>query len=309
MTGQFFYQEKGNFMQSLHPAAALAGIGVLLVVALLFSHPFYLIAIMIMVAITIGASDGLAAWEGYMKFALGMTILIMLINPLVCHAGSTVLWQGPDLPLLGRLTVTLEAIGYGAVMGVRLLIIISVFCLYNQIIHPDRLLNIFPRFINKSALVISLATRLFPVMAASMNNIREIQQLRGVDFRAGTLKERTQKYFFMFNILLVSSLEGSLEMAEAMQARAFGSGPRSYYRRDYFRPRDWLCLGGSLLAAGAAIYGAVNNLGIYSFYSQTDNMAAGNGSLLVLAVMMGGLSIPALLSWGWQHCRYLKSKI
>lgn len=309
MLQQFFYQEKGLFLQSLHSAAALFYIAALIVLALIFSHPLYLTGILIVTALTIWAADGLAAWEGYLKITLGMVLLIMVINPLVVHAGQTVLWHGPHLPVLGRLTITLEAICYGAAMGVRLLDMVSIFCLYNLIVHPDRLLNMFSRFAHKSALVVSLATRLFPVMAASMNNIREVQQLRGVDFQAGTLKERAGKYAALFNILLVSSLEGSLQMAEAMQARAFGSGPRSCCRREFFRPRDGLCLAGSFFSLVIAIYGIICGSGIYTYYPQLGYLFDGSATVTMLAAVLSGLSLPAVLSWGWQHCQYLKSKI
>lgn len=309
MLQQLFYQEKGLFLQSIHSAVALFYIAVLLVLALIFSHPIYLIGILIVVALTIWAADGLEAWEGYLKIALWMVVLVMVINPLVVHAGQTVLWHGPHLPVLGRMTITLEAICYGAAMGVRLLDMVSIFCLYNLIVHPDRLLSLFSRFAHKSALVVSLATRLFPVMAASMNSIREVQQLRGVDFQAGTLKERAGKYAALFNILLVSSLEGSLQMAEAMQARAFGSGPRSCYRREFFRPRDWLCLAGSIFALAVSICGAVHGFGNYTYYPQLGYLFDGGAAMIVLVAVLGGLSLPAVLSWGWQRCQYLKSKI
>lgn len=309
MLQQFFYQEKGLFLQSLHSAAAFFYIAALLVLALIFSHPLYLTGILIVTALTIWAADGLAAWEGYLKITLGMVLLIMVINPLVVHAGQTVLWHGPHLPVLGRLTITLEAICYGAAMGVRLLDMVSIFCLYNLIVHPDRLLNMFSRFAHKSALVVSLATRLFPVMAASMNNIREVQQLRGVDFQAGTLKERAGKYAALFNILLVASLEGSLQMAEAMQARAFGSGPRSCCRREFFRPRDGLCLAGSFFSLVIAIYGIICGSGTYTYYPQLGYLFDGSATVTMLAAVLSGLSLPAVLSWGWQHCQYLKSKI
>lgn len=309
MIQQFFYQEKGLFLQNLHPAAAFFYIAVLLVLALTFSHPLYLAGILLVTALTIWAADGLATWEGYLKIAMGMVLLIMIINPLVVHVGQTVLWQGPRLPVLGRLTITMEAICYGAAMGVRLLSIISIFCLYNLIVHPDRLLFLFSRFARKSALVLSLATRLFPVMVATMNSIREVQQLRGVDFQKGTLRERAGKYAALFNILLVSSLEGSLQMAEAMQARAFGSGPRSCYRRDFFRPRDGLCLAGSLFSLTLAICGVFHGFGTYTYYPQLGYLFDGSAAVLVLVAVLAGLSLPAVLSWGWQRCHYLKSKI
>ncbi|MDD4802132.1 MAG: energy-coupling factor transporter transmembrane component T [Syntrophomonas sp.] len=309
MIDQFFYTEKGNFMQTLHPAASLTYIAVLLVLVLAFSHPLYLIGLMLSVVLAIWAAEGLKAWEGYMKLALGMAVLIMIINPLASSTGNTVLWLTPDLPGLGVLAITVESIFYGALMGLRLLIIVSIFCLYNQIIHPDRLLNLWPRFFRKSALVVSLATRLFPVMTASLHRIKEVQQLRGVDFQAGTLRQRWGKYLYMFNILLISSLEDSLEMAEAMQARAFGSGPRLRYRRDYFRPRDMLCLISCLLAAGIALYALFDGLGTYSFYSGWGDMPGGSSNLPIMAAILGGLSLPALLSWGAQHCHYLESRI
>lgn len=309
MFRQFFYQEKGLFLQNLHPGTAFFYIAVLLVLALAFNHPLYLLGLLFVTVLVIWAADGLAAWEGYLKIAMVMVLLIMIINPLMSKAGQTLLWQGPSLPILGRPAVTLEAICYGAAMGVRLLCIISIFCLYNQMVHPDRFLNLFSRFTHKSALVLSLATRLFPVMAANMNNIREVQQLRGVDFKKGTWKERIGKYAALFNILLVSSLEGSLQMAEAMQARAYGSGHRSSYRRDIFRPRDGILLAGCLFSLALAICGAVLGVGTFTYYPQLSHLFDGPHALAVLVAILAGLALPAVLSWGWHRCQYLKSKI
>jgi energy-coupling factor transport system permease protein len=90
-------------------------------------------------------------------------------------------------------------------------------------------------------------------MMRQLENIREVQVMRGVNFNAGSLKERLPKYAGLINILLLSSLEDSLEIAEAMQARAFGSGGATCYQRDAWRHRDSLCLGGSLLALALAV--------------------------------------------------------
>jgi len=309
MLQKFFYQGKGLFLQSLHPAASITFIAVLLVLAVIFTHPFYLIGILMVTLLALWAADGLAAWEGYLKVALWMVVLVMAINPLVNHNGNTVLWQGPCLPLFGQIIITMEAVSYGAAMGVRLLDMVSVFCLFNLIVHPDRFFSLFSMFARKSALVVSLATRLFPVMFAAMQNIREAQQLRGVDFSKGTLRERAVKNASLFNILLVSSLEDSLQVAEAMHARAFGSGPRSRYRRDIFRPRDGICLAGSIFSLGVSVYSLARGLGTYTYFPELSGLFSGSLSLLALAAVLGGLSLPALLSWGCNRCHYLKLKI
>jgi len=306
---KLFYKEKGLFLQSLHPLAALAYLGTLLALALAVTNPLYLLGILLVVALAIRAADGLEAWESYLKIALFMMVLIMIINPLVVHAGKTIIWHGPRVPVFGRLTISLEAICYGAAMGVRLLDIISVFCLYNLMVHPDKALNLFSRFAGKSVLVISLATRMFPAMIRELESIRGVQQMRGVDFGNGSTKEKVRKYSSLVNILLLSSLEGSLEIAESMQARAFGSGPRTCYTRNLWRPRDVLCLSGSAGAMGAGIWGLLHSFGSYTYYPQLDYLISGPGTVAVLLIVVLCLSVPVIIDWGWRRWHYLKSKI
>lgn len=309
MYTQLFFQDKGLFLQSLHPAAALSYLSVLLVLALIFTNPLYLLGLLLVIVLAIWAVDGLAGWETYLKISLGMMVLIMVINPLVVRAGETIIWFGPHVPVIGQLTISLEAICYSAAMSVRLLDIISLFSLYNLMVHPDKVLNMFSRFASKSTLVLALATRMFPAMIRQLENIRDVQMVRGIDFNAGTLKQRLTKYANMINILLLSSLEDSLEIAEAMQARAFGSSKRSCYRRDILRPRDVICLAASLLALFVAVYGQVKGYSTFSFYPQLGYLINGPMTLVVLAIVLGSLSVPVIMSWGWRHCLYFKVKI
>lgn len=309
MLDKLFYQEKGLFLQSLHPLAALVYLGTLLVLSLAFAHPLYLLGILLVAVLSVSVADGLETWESYLKMALLMMVLVMIVNPLVVRAGSTVIWQGPRIPVLGRLTVSLEAVSYGVVMSVRLLDIISIFCLYNLTVQPDKALNLFSRLAGKSVLVIALATRMFPSLVREMGNIRSVQQMRGVDFNSGSLREKVGKYSSLINILLLSSLEDSLAVAESMQARAFGSGPRSCYTRNLWRPRDVLCVSGSACALGVGIWGLLHGFGAYTYYPLMGYLINGTGTVVVLLIVLFGLSIPVILSWGWQYCHYLKSKI
>lgn len=309
MWQNFFYQEKGLFLQSLHPAASLTFTGTLLVLAVLCEHPLYLAGILPVTLLSLWAADGLTAWKGYLKAILWLVVLVTVLNPLVNHSGDTVLWQGPCLPLAGQPVLTLEAMAYGAAMSVRLLDLVSVFCLFNLTVHPDRCFSLFSLFARKSALVVSLTTRLFPVMFAALQRIREAQQLRGVDFQRGTLRQRAAKNASLFYILLVSSLEDSLQVAEAMHARAFGSGPRTRYRQDLFRPRDALCLAGSIFSLLVAVYALAGGLAGYTYFPALGGLFSGGFSLPALAAVLGGLSVPALLSWGCAHWPYLKWKI
>ena len=309
MFGRLFYQEKGLFLQSLHPAAGLVYLLVLLLLSLLYENPLYLLALFFLLVLLINEVDGLEAWEGMLKAGIFLMLVVMVVNPLVIRAGETVIWHGPTLPFLGKLTVSMEALAYGAAASLRLLVIISIFSLYNLMISPDRVFDLFAKAMGKSILMIALSTRLFPVMVRDLQRIKEVQQLRGVDFETGSLWTRVKKYSLIYNVLLLSSLEGALGVAESMQARAYGSGRRSVYRRDLVRPRDVLCLAGSLLALVAAAWGLRYGYGKYTFYPEADYLIKDGATLPVLLAVMFYLSVPLIISRGWKHCRFLRSNV
>ena len=309
MFDKLFYQEKGLFLQSFHPAVVLVYLSVLLLLSLLYENPLYLLALLFFLALLIKGVDGMEAWEGFLKTGVFLMFIVMLINPLVIRSGATVIWHGPEAPYLGKLDITMEALYYGAASSIRLLVIISIFCLYNLMISPDKVLNLFSRVAGKSVLMISLSTRMFPVMVRDLKRIKEVQQFRGVDFDEGNLWERVKKYSCLYNVLLLSSMEGSMEIAESMQARAFGSGKRSVYSRNMLRPRDILCLGGGLLALFAAIWGLQYGYGQYTFYPEADFLIKDMTTLINLSIVLFYLSAPLILSEGWKNCRFIKSKI
>jgi len=306
---KLFYQEKGLFLQSFHPAAALVYLSILLVLSLLYENPLYLLALLSLLALLIKSVDGMEAWEGFLKAGVFLMLIVMIVNSLVIRAGVTIIWHGPEVPYLGKLDISMEAMYYGAVSSIRLLIIISIFCLYNLMISPDKVLNLFSRAAGKSVLIIALSTRMFPVMVRDLKRIKEVQQFRGVDFDEGSLRERAKKYSCLYSVLLLSSLEGAMEIAESMQARAFGSGKRSVYSRDMLRPRDILCLGGSLLALFTAVWGWQYGCGQYNFYPEADLLIKDKTTLIALSFVLFYLSVPLILSEGWKNCRFLKSKI
>lgn len=309
MFDKLYYQDKGLFLQSFHPAAVLAYLFVLLLLSLLYDNPLYLLSLLLLLALLIRGVDGFEVWEGFLKAGVFLMLVVMAVNPLVIRAGATIIWHGPYVPFLGRLDISMEAMYFGAVSGLRLLVIMSVFCLYNLMVNPDNVLNLFSRAAGKSVLMVALATRMFPTMVRDLKRIKEVMQFRGVDFEEGGLWVRVKKYSGLYNVMLLSSLEDSMEIAESMQARAYGSGRRSVYSRNLLRPRDYLSMGASLLALFAAAWGLHNGCGRYAFYPVADALVSDSSPLAALFVVLFYLSVPLILSEGCKYCRFIKSKI
>ncbi|MBM7868092.1 energy-coupling factor transporter transmembrane protein EcfT [Heliobacterium gestii] len=303
------WKGSASFLASLHPAAAMSYIAALLFLLMFIDHPLFLIGVFAVQAVAIAAAGRWDQWNETMGMALPMCAMILIINPLMVRAGETVLWTGPAVPLLGPLFITVEAVAYGAAMALKLLNVFSLFFIYSAIVQPDDLLRLFSGLAFRSALVISLATRLFPTMRRRLKGIREIQELRGVRFDEGSLRERMVKYAGLVEALLLSSLEDAMETAEAMEARAFGVGPRSTHRRKPWRRRDSLCVSGALFALLAAVAGVAEGELLYVYYPVLDPLRADGVTLLSVSGILAGLLIPVIMNWGWRKWTFIRSTI
>lgn len=309
MLESLVYEEKDVLLQNIHPLVLILLLTGLLLSALLFNHPLFLTGLFIITILAILVSRAIAKCEFYLTGGLWMALFLIVVNALVCHSGQTVIWHGPDLPLLGRLDVCLEAVCYGAVMGVRLLIILLVFALYNAMMHPDKIMSLFSRVASKSALILSLSTRMLPAVARDLAAAREAQQMRGVDFNSGSVFDRLRKYSWLLNIVLISSLEGSVQTAEAIQARAYGRGPRSSYKRFLLRPRDHFCCLAGILAITFLIYARLKGFGDYTFYPHLGSLTGNGPELSCLGLLMLPFLLVVATGWGWIYCPGLKSRI
>lgn len=301
------YKEKDNLIHRLHPLTIIAFVGVVFLLSLVFSHPVYLLGLFVAVGAVISAAGNLNEWKIYLKFSIVMIILIMFINVFIVHIGETVLIAGPKVPIIGHLNITLEALAFGAGMGLRLLVIISVFCLYTYAVHPDKVLRLFSNCGNKSVLVITLSTRLFPLMIEDYLRITEVQRCRGVKFDTGSWLKRIKNFLPVISVMLISSLERSMQLAESMYARGYGSRKRTSYDRELWRPRDYLIIASVLIGLLCGILAAINGWSSYNYYPKLPPIE-------IYQIEMAGLVgflliIPAILNWGWKKWPILKSKI
>lgn len=303
----FTYREKDNLIYKLHPLTMVAFIVAVFILSLALSHPVYLLGLFTAVGIVIVAADILQEWKVYLKYSLFLIALIMIINVIVVRLGETVLYESSNLLLTGKLTITLEALAFGAGMGIRLLIIISVFCLYTYAVHPDKVMKMFSRGGNKSVLVVILSTRLFPLIMKDYARITEVQRCRGVKFDTGSWWHRIGNFLPVISVLLLSSLERAMQMAESMYARGYGSGIRSCYTRELWRPRDCVILIAVMVCCITGIFSLIKGWADFSYYPRLSEV--GLQQIIMTGIMTITLIVPAILDWGWRRWPLLRSKI
>ena len=262
--------------------AARAGVtacfcGALALVVVLYEHPLVLAAVL---CATVGA--GLAAGVGgelwrAARFGLPFALLVIAINPIVSQGGRTVLIRGGEL--LGRpFDVTLEALAYGAVAGLRVLAIVIVFGLFSATVDPDALLRIFRRFSHRSALTASLATRLVPVLARDAGRMGD----------AARCRPQPPGRAAVARAALSGALDRAVDLAAALEVRGYATARRPAREATPWSRHDRRVGGATGGAALLAIAGLVVGAGRFDPYPELS-LALGLPELL----LAGGLLLLA----------------
>ena len=180
-----------------------------------------------------------------LRFAAVAIPLAALFNGLTAHLGDTALFRLPDwLPLLGG-PVTLEALIFGATNGLTLTVIFSAFAVFNRVTPVHDLVRLVPRAFHEAGVVLSIALTFIPQTTRSLARIREAQAVRGHRVRG------LRDWLPIVVPLLVSGLERSMGLAEAMVARGYGAVSG---RANPLRTQGLLALGLLALLGGWLAY-------------------------------------------------------
>jgi len=294
------YRPTGSAVHSLHPFVMLSWLTATLVAALVVEHPFWLLAVFLTTVPVARAARVLTQWRAVMRFMLWMAAAIVVINVLVSNQGSHVLLEaGFQLPLLGTPRLTVEALAFGGAMAVRLAAIISAFTLVNLCVHPDDLMRaaIKLRLPYRSVLVTSLSIRFVPVLMQDARTIADVQQSRGLSFDTGGIVQRIRNRGALILPLLSNSLDRAVQVAEAMESRAYGASVRRTFYRDVPPSgRDIALvlsmLGGIVLVLAARAAG----LGGYEYYPSLGDLSMTSSewvALGMLCAMLLSVTIPS----------------
>lgn len=151
----------------------------------------------------------------YVYGALASGLGVLVLSPFLQSTGSTVLWSGPIVPVLGSLDVTTEELQLAALNGLRLVALGLAFSAYALLLDHDRLVSA-ARFARRSALAVALATRLVPTLERDATGFAEALRGRGV--AVAGLRGHAR----LLSPLVAGSLERAGNLAEAMEARGYG---------------------------------------------------------------------------------------
>src|ERR1019366_5795941 len=122
------------------------------------------------------------------------------------------------IPVLGG-PLTIEAAFFGVSTGLGIAAAVLAAAPLSLVLMPNSLVDALPSALAR----IGTALNLIPGIARSAGEIRDAQRMRGWRPR------RIREWPDLAVPVVLTALEGSITLAEAMEARGYGSGTRTHY--------------------------------------------------------------------------------
>jgi energy-coupling factor transport system permease protein len=276
------YRPGASPLHAARASVAIAFCGAFGLASMLYDNPLVLTAALLG---AVGAAAGAgvlgelrrAAW-----FALPLAVLIVAVNAVVARGGETVIFRGGEL-LGRRLDVTLEAVQYGGMNALRILVLVAAFALYSATVDPDDVLRLLRRFSYRSALTVSLATRLVPVLQRDSQRISEAACCRPEHPPRGTVMVAA----------ITRALDRAVDVAATLEVRGYAGARRPARERRPLSRHDWRVGVVALSVTAVAVAGKLLGLGAVEAYPAVQ-VAAGLGEVMVAAAFAAGGALPFL---------------
>lgn len=237
---------KNDIFSAYHPIVSFVYFALCIGITMFFMNPVIL-CISLISAIICGAVCGSVLLRS-LKFIIPVVLFTALLNPLFNHRGATILTYLPnDNPL------TLESIAYGSVSGTMLAAVLLWFMLFSAVFTSEKIIYLFGRIIPSLSLVLSMTLRLVPKFRRQLHEISDAQHSLGNDVTKGSLSNRTKTALSIFSVLITQSLENSIDTADSMKSRGFGTKKRTAFSIYKWKTSDTVVLLYLILLGSVAV--------------------------------------------------------
>lgn len=215
---------------SLHPGAWAGWLAATAVLVFVVSNPWVLACTLAVVALVhlSGPPDDSPAGRAFRTFlwiGAALVVLRFAFDALVRAAGETVVASVPSIELprwLGGIAlggdVTAEVLLASTTSGLRLLVVLAAFGVFNARVELAKLVRLVPAPFRDTGLVVSIAAAFVPGLLRTVRDVSDARRLRGE-----TRGLRSVAPSLVIPVLGLS-LERALLLAESMDSRGYGRG-------------------------------------------------------------------------------------
>jgi energy-coupling factor transport system permease protein len=228
----------------MNPRAVAAWSAACLIIVLATTNPAYKAVVLAAAFASVAAGTGLRRLRGLVIFIAVAGGLAAALNFVSAHLGETVIFALPaSIPGIGG-PYTLEALVFGATGGLTIGAAVLAAAPFSTMLAAHDVMDALPAALSRTGATIAASLNLVPEVGATFVQVSEAQRLRGWRPRG------PRSWAQVVVPVVLTSVEGSIQLAESMEARGFGAGPRTHVQASRMRTADWLL---TAAAAGAIV--------------------------------------------------------
>ncbi len=183
-----------------------------------------------------------------LTFGLGFAVFFaVLINGLAGHGGSDTIVRIPDaVPVFGG-PITTEALLFGGSVGLGLVAALLAVAPLSMVLESHDVIDALPARLERTGIAVATSMNLVSGIGSTFQAVRDAQVMRG--WRPRGIRSWRE----VFVPVVLTAIEDSILLAEAMEARAFGAGPRTSYSTARWSRWDSLVAVAGVSAVGAFV--------------------------------------------------------
>ena len=290
-------------LTSIHPGVYLLYYFIMVLFAFIFSDPYFVVTFLILILVLIALQGISHELKNIMKLFIPLSILIMILNPLLNRTGAhkIYLWSG--------FFITYEAIAYGILMSLALLIVILVFSSYNRSVSYQEMLYIFSKKLPIISMIIVMALRFIPLINSRAIEVQKLNNLKsnGIELetedesededridvdvfnsnintdynsklvdklksnkRIAAIIKEAKTLGKIMGITVSWSLEESMFTAKSMKARGYNATERTSYLSYKFSNADFAFIALIIITVAIIIAGLLKGVGMINIYPSID---------------------------------------
>ena len=206
------YRKVYSPIHNLDPRIKFVYVISIFVVAILFSQIIPLLLLFLLQVPFVLLARVQRQWLRSLRGAAFLAALIFVINVATSYFTS-------------GYTITALSIENSASLTLRFVVLVESFSVFFLTTSPDHLGLALEesRVPYEFAFAFTTAVRFVPVLAEEAQTIMDAQKARGLELEKGGLLKRIRNYVPVLIPLIVSAIRRSLELAEAMESRAWGA--------------------------------------------------------------------------------------
>ena len=221
-----------DYFGRLHPAINFIYFAAMILFSMFFMHPVFLVISLLGGFAYSVALNAKRALLFSLQFLLPVLFVMAVVNPLLNHAGRTILLYINDNP------ITLEACVYGLAAAVMFVSVLLWFSCSNAVMTSDKLTYLFGRIIPSLSLIFSMVLRFVPRFKAQITVISNAQKCIGRGVDEGSILTRAKNGIKILSMLTTWALENGITTADSMRARGYGLPGRTSFHLYRFDSRD-----------------------------------------------------------------------